>query len=104
MSLDLRTAESRTEARRSFTALCASVSNERREHLISALAIAVGVPVDLPVPIHHRPMTRSRARDLETQSARFGSHSVSHGVFSRLPDSIADEELQVSRDRIQAVS
>ena len=102
MSFDLRTAESRTEARRSFTALCASVSNERREHLISALAIAVGVQVDLPVPTHHRPMTWSRARDLEKQGARFGSHSVSHRVFSKLPDSLAIEELRTSQDRIQS--
>ena len=102
MSFDLRTTESRTEARRSFTALCTSVSKARREQLISALASAVGVPADLPVPTHHRPMTWARARELEEQGARFGSHSVSHRLFSKLPDSIAAEELVASHGRLQA--
>lgn len=102
MSLDLRTEETRTEARRCFTALCKSVSDDRREELIAALAGAVGVPADLPVPPHHRPMTWDRARELEGQGARFGSHSVSHRLFSKLPDSVASQELLLSRDRVQA--
>jgi len=102
LSLDLQTSVSRNASRRCYTALCKSVSDARREELVAALAKAVGAPTDLPVPAHHRPMTWDRARELEGQGARFGSHSVSHRLFSKLSEAAAAEELQASRDRIEA--
>lgn len=101
VTLDLRSLTSRVESRRCFIALCKAVEDQRREDLLLALASAVGLPEDLPVPDHHRPMSWDRARQLERQGVRFGSHSISHRLFSRVTDAKAAEELVESRRRVQ---
>ncbi len=77
-----------------------STEDSQRALLLSALAAAVGAAAGAPVPSHHRPMSWHRARELERLGVQFGSHSVSHCVFSRVPTEKATSELQVSRRRI----
>lgn len=102
LSLDLQSQASRSNARRCYTELCKTVTDDRREALVSALADAVGVPAELSAPAHHRPMTWERARELERLGARFGSHTVSHRLFSRTSADIAAQDLHLSRNRVEA--
>lgn len=100
LDFDIGSPASRLHSRHIFTELCKAVSDQRREKLISALCESVGVDPEIPLPRHQRPMTWDQARALERRGVRFGSHSVSHCVFSRIPEERAVAELEVSGKRI----
>jgi protein-tyrosine-phosphatase/peptidoglycan/xylan/chitin deacetylase (PgdA/CDA1 family) len=94
------TPEARARAQHAYTEMCKTVSDHRREELVVALELSTDRDPGRSPPAHHRPMTWTQARDLEARGASFGSHSVSHCVFSRVAASKAATELEASRRRI----
>ena len=97
---DTSSSVSRAIARSSFSDLCKSVSDSQREKLIAALVNSVCAGDRMSVPSHHRPMTWEQARALEAKGVDFGSHSVSHVVFSQVSAERAQAELQGSQNRL----
>lgn len=98
---DLRSPASRRRARESFLEWCKTLDDTRREEAISSLARALGVDPSLPLPKYYRSMSWDQARQLEKLGVQFGSHSVSHCVFSRATTEAAQTELENSWRRIK---
>ena len=99
--IDVSDLASRQKARDDFTEECKRLGDECREETISALARAMGYDSMPAQPPYYRAMTWSQARQLELLGVRFGSHSISHCVFSRATAEDAKRELESSWRRVK---
>lgn len=61
--------------------------------LLGLLAQAAEVEIPDKPPLQYRSLTWEQARSLERQGVRFGGHSVSHRIFSRMHEEEARQEI-----------
>lgn len=69
---------------------------------LNILAEQAGVTIPVVPPEEHRPISWNEARELERHGINFGSHSVSHYVFSSLNWQEAEYQIEISAQRIRA--
>jgi peptidoglycan/xylan/chitin deacetylase (PgdA/CDA1 family) len=83
----------RRDAMRETRALLKTLAHDSVEPALRTLAAAADVEVPRTPPPAHRPMGWEVARKLEQRGIRFGPHTVSHGIVSRMDDATAEFEL-----------
>lgn len=99
---DLEPDELRRDALRKFRDLCTQCPHTQLEPTIAAIEKAAGLEVPTTPPAEYRPMSWDRVRDLAARGVRFGPHSVTHGIASRMDDETATFELLEAPRRIHA--
>lgn len=90
----------RAEGLRDFIARCKRLPDVVMRSAITHLAEAADVELPLAAPPMYRPMTWAQARQCEVMGIRFGPHSVTHPVLSRVSDQQARFELTESWRRL----
>lgn len=73
---------------------CKRGDNSRLYEDVSAIAVALGVELPADAPPAYRPLAWDEARRLEDAGVEFGPHSITHRIFSRLPDDMAQDEIR----------
>jgi len=94
--------DARRNAMRETRALLKTLPHNSLEPALSTLAAAAEVEVPRTPPPAHRPMGWEVARSLEQRGIRFGPHTVSHGIVSRMDDATAERELIDAWTRLRA--
>lgn len=83
-----------------FTARCKEVLDAQKLAAIAALAVAAEVSLPDEAPSRYAPMTWDEARSWEARGMRFGAHTVTHPVLSRVDDVLAEHEIAESWARL----
>ena len=92
--------ESRVQTARSIVEFMKSLDDELIPGLIDQLSHATNVNIPSEPPEKYRPMTWDTARELEKKGIRFGPHTVSHPILSRVSDEKSEHEITDSWRRI----
>lgn len=90
------------ECRRDLLARCKALDAGSRDAVIAALAAAGEVALPERAPDEYAPMSWDELRRCERQGMRFGPHSVTHPILSRIPDSSSRHEIAESWRRVRA--
>lgn len=72
------------------------------ETAIGELAKALDMEIPQTPPDCHAPLSWDDARALEKQGMRFGSHSISHYIFSTLDHEESERQIRQARERIHS--
>lgn len=99
---DLRTDIERDAAYRDFTAHCKEVADAAKCEAITLLAKSAEVDVPEVPPPRYAPMSWDDLRRCETMTMRFGPHSVTHPILSRMSDDASRHEVTESWNRLKA--
>lgn len=101
MTLQLDSPEARDRALRKARSICKRSDNSDLYQTVAAIAAALGVDLPVQAPAGYQPLAWSEARELERLGVEFGPHSISHRIFSHLPDDIARAEIEGSWQRLR---
>lgn len=78
-----------------------SLPADRIADLLALLSKAAEIDIPDTAPPEYRPLTWEQARSLEKQGVRFGPHSVSHRIFSRMTEDEARHEIVECMERLR---
>lgn len=98
---DLSSTQSRRDSLNLIRNRCKEIPNDDLYVLVKQIAAQLGVSIPVEAPPHFRPMTWQTARELEQLGVEFGPHSVTHRIFSRLPEEESRLELRNSWERLK---
>ncbi len=97
----LHDAEQRRQALRETRALFKRLPFATLEAALAELARRAEVEVPAVPPAQHRPIGWEAARALERRGLRFGPHTLTHGIVSRMTEAEAREQLLGAWQRLQ---
>ncbi len=84
-----------------ITVWAKTLPQDQVDGLVAYVAKAAEVDVPISPPPEHLPLAWSEVRALEAEGVRFGAHSVSHRILSRLSESEAKAEIRDSLARVE---
>ncbi len=84
-----------------ITVWAKALPQDQVEDVVTYVAKAAEVGVPICPPLEHVPLAWSEVRALEAEGVRFGAHSVSHRILSRLSESEARAEICNSLARVE---
>jgi len=93
---------SRLAAQLAFIEACKRVSNEEKLAAVERLAEAAEVELPERAPRGYTPMSWDQLRDCEEGGMRFGPHTLTHPVLSRVGDEQARREIVESARRLES--
>jgi len=102
LAYELGSENARRKAQDDFTEACKLVPDADKHAAIAALANALEVELPDKAPAQYSPMSWDELRAAETKGMRFGPHTVTHPILSRVGDEQAQIELKGSWDRLRA--
>ncbi len=97
--LPVRSFAERREAIRGLIKACRYLPVEQRERATQAIAAAAGT--QLPTNLM---MRSSQVQAMVAQGMLLGGHTVSHPILTRLPRAQARSEMQMGKDRLEALT
>jgi peptidoglycan/xylan/chitin deacetylase (PgdA/CDA1 family) len=101
IQLDLSGPAAKRQEQYDLTQRCKNVSEIEKLAFIARLADAAEVSLPAIPPAQFRPVTWDEARARERRGIRFGAHSVTHPILSRLSDSDSAAEIRNSWARLK---
>lgn len=101
IALDLDSSDARERALHKVRSLCKRSDNSELYQTVAAIAAALDVALPAEPPAGYKPLTWDEARELERLGVEFGPHSISHRIFSQLPDDMARTEIEGSWQRLR---
>ncbi len=99
--LDLRTDALKRRACETLVELLKACGDTTRLKIAEAIGTLVDVEIPSRPPMTHRPLSWEQVAELESDSVRFGPHSVSHPILSRVSDQKARAEIVGSWRAVQ---
>src|SRR5262249_28062795 len=101
VNYDLRSESARRLAQEDFTKRCKGLPDRAKEEGIRALAQDLDVALPSSAPPQYAPMSWDALRWAEGKGMRFGPHTVTHPILSRVGDDRVRTELQESWARLR---
>ena len=101
MAFQLNNRQDKCQAIKSIKEIMATLSGESVPGILDKLADSTRIEIPTTPPDEYRPLTWDMARGLEKQGIKFGPHSVSHRILSRLNDSESQNEITGCWQRLE---
>lgn len=92
--------QARLDVAMSLWPRCKLLPEADKQRLIRALAEQAEVDVPSHPPGIYAPLSWDKVRDLEAAGVRFGPHTVTHPILSRVDDAQSDREIRESWRRV----
>jgi peptidoglycan/xylan/chitin deacetylase (PgdA/CDA1 family) len=99
---EINSDDERHALRRRVRAKLKTVPFSDIEHHLAAIARVAEIVIPASPPPMHRALDWNEVRRLESRGTRFGPHTISHGIVSRMSDETAHRELLGGWDRLCA--
>jgi peptidoglycan/xylan/chitin deacetylase (PgdA/CDA1 family) len=102
LCLDLVNEDGRAGSWHRIADRCRFMADEEKEALLADLASQLAVALPSAPPPDFAPVTWDEIRNMMHSGIRFGAHTVSHPILSRVPAAAAAREMSESRLRLEA--